>query len=278
MNLVMDVLRLIAVRAIRGNTWVGQAVLDSPASPGDIRVRGNRAPFISVYVDEADMDLSETGSIAMFGQGHTVRMVLEVGVASAHKFDAEGQRVPDDQPVPAGGHEVTSLDATDEGLEMQMGLIARQAMDALTSTATTNPWAEIFRTFTAGSFVKVDVRRGGQSGDQKNPAPRYASRVLILHMQTLGEPPRGADLEDWPAWSMFFAACEGDPEYGEIAGLIRDHIVKPSGPLPEWRMAQKLLHIPLATANILGMAPALRTDDQVAVMDKVLINGEGEGL
>ena len=56
MILGQDVLRLLTVKALKGRTWAGERVYDSPAQPADLKIAEERAPFIGVYTDDADAD------------------------------------------------------------------------------------------------------------------------------------------------------------------------------------------------------------------------------
>src|SRR5512143_109458 len=74
--LVMDALRWLTVKSLRGRTWAGMRVFDSPATPADLRMETERAPFICVYVDDAD--LTGIGTTAEI----TADLLIEVAVAS----------------------------------------------------------------------------------------------------------------------------------------------------------------------------------------------------
>lgn len=280
MNLSMDVLRWLTVRAIRGRTWAMDRVFDSPSTPADIRTATEREPFISVYCDDSTWG----GEGREFGAGlhdlypGTSQLVIEVGVASPRYFNENDDPV---EPGTEGAHMVTQLNATDEGLEAQIGLISRQAMDALMSTNETNPWAELWRELVAGQVTKVQILRGGPSGEGDRAKPRYASRVTIITCGTLGEPMRGEELDRFPFWKKFFDACDGDEEFEGLATLVRAHIERPTGTLPDWRLAQKYLTITEAGARSLGIAPVAGFDvptpfeHPAGPIDRISLSGEG---
>lgn len=259
MNLSMDVLRWLTVRAVRGRTWAGMRVFDSPSQPADIRTEHDKDPFIAVYVDDADADMAENPSLENAGEA-IMTLVLEVGVASPKRFDGD-QPADDNRPQP--GVSVSQLNATDEGLEAQIGFISRQAVQALLSTHESNPWAELWRMLVAGGIKHVAVRRGGPSVDTGKPQPRYASRVTLIKVACLGEPPRGDDLANYPFWRTFLAAISGDDEWAGIGDLIRAHIERPSGVLPDWRLAQKFLTIPVDTVRAIGLGPVDGFDELI---------------
>lgn len=266
MSLTLDVLRWLTVQAVTGRTWAGQRVYDSPAQPADMRAATEREPFIAVYVDDADFVMQGDG----MGLGMTVpqdggiRLVIEVGVVSPFKVDAAGTLVEDDDPDLAGI--MTQLNASDEGLEAQIGFISRQVIQSLLSTMDTNPWAELWRLFVSGGIQKIEVRRGGPGDLDREPKVRYASRITTITVQTLSEPVRGVDLDEYPFWNSLIQAFKATEELAELGALIEAHIVRPSGPLPEWRIAQKLLAVSRQGIRGIGLAtPDAFEEEPVAI-------------
>jgi hypothetical protein len=267
MNLGMNVLRLLAVRAIRGNTWAEERVYDSPATPADIRVQTNRETYIAVYVDSGDANLKDNTTLTAPGSAD---LVIEVGVASPQRFDQAGNPVGDETPAPRAGSTVTQLNATDEGMEMTIGLVAHQAMQALVSTKATNPWAELFRMLTVAQYENLSIRRGGPVNETPNkPTPRFASRIVIIRCGMIADPPRGVPMEPGTFWPTFLDATKDDPELAGVSSLIRAHIEPPTGALPDWRQAQKLLTLTNEGAHSLGMAPLRLADDPVGPEEQV---------
>jgi hypothetical protein len=248
MTLSLDVLRLITWKALLGKTWAVDRVFDSPSTPSDVRVEDEQEPFIAVYVDDADFDVASEGEKSLMAGPGMVRLILEVAVGSPRsEAPTEGEDVPS-----MGG--VTRINATDPALEIQMGLITRQALQALLSTNVNNPWSAIWREWVF-NLTKVEVRRGGPGSTPDTPRPRVASRLVVLHVDTIGEPVRGDDLEEYRVWQAFFTACEDDPHLAGVGAMIRAHIEKPDGPLPSWRREQKWLMTSKPTMVGIGLAP-----------------------
>ena len=251
--LVLDVLRWITVKALTGNTWAGGRVFDSPSQPGDMRAATDREPFIAVFVDDADMTFIPEGGGMTSPEPMIIRLVIEVGVVSPRTFGGETGETPT-------GGTVTSLNATDEGLEAQIGFITRQVQQTLLTTKQTNEWAELWRSLTGGQIHKLEIRRGGQGDEERGPRPRYASRVSVYHVSTLADPLRGvvldADPLEYEFWRTFLDMCSQDDEMQGLGEIVRAHIEGPSGAVPEWRMAQKYLGVSRETIRSLGIAPA----------------------
>jgi hypothetical protein len=149
-------------------------------------------------VDDADWDFGPHYSGLVVPSGGEVKVTIEAGVSSARRFNEEDDPVDLDVPDPRGTYVVNELNATDEGLEAQIGFLTRQAIQAILSTAETNPWAELWRSFVGSSIEKVTFRRGGPGDEMTPPKPRFASRVTTIHINALlAEPVRGADLDQY---------------------------------------------------------------------------------
>ncbi len=230
MNLTMDTLRWLTVKALRGRTWAGLAVYDSPGEPADLRMETERAPFIGVFTDDADFDLAaeqHAGAESLYDGGGTVYLVIEVSVAGQMedvptRADDEDQD-PLDPDMDRAVKDRGTLAATDAALEARIGFIARQAVDAL--CAPDNPWAELWRILAPGRG-KVSIRRGGsgQDPDQPTQAVRFASRIIRMDLQVLGEPVKGEELPLDGFWFKFLQAAQADPDLGELANIVQDHL------------------------------------------------------
>lgn len=270
--LVLDVLRWITVRALMGNTWAGSRVFDSPSQPADMRAETEREPFIAIYVDDADLVFLPEGGGMVAPEPFMIRLVIEVGVVSPRAFGEEQGEAP-------GGGTVTSLNATDEGLEAQIGFITRQVQQTLLTTKSTNEWAELWRVLTGGQIHRLEIRRGGQGDEDRGPRPRFASRVSTYHLSTLADPVRGvvldADELEYEFWRDFLDLCEREDEMQGLGEIVRAHLESPSGALPEWRMAQKYLGVSRETIRALGIAPA---EGWRKSFEPEVIVGEDEGI
>lgn len=253
--LSLDILRLIAVKALKGQTWAEDKVFDSPATVADLRIESERQPFIAVFVDEGDTEGIEYPAAS--GPLNT-KLIIEAGVASSIVLPVLSGTAPE----PSSG--VTQLNDTDAGLEMTIGFLAQQVRDAFLSTS--NPWAELFREFTGAQLRRLDCVRGGPSADQSKPPQRYASRILIFHTGVLAMPPRGAHLESGTFWPHFLEMAAADQELAGIGELVSAHLIYPSGELPEWRMAQKYLGSTADIVQGLGISP-YQPSDQIETQE-----------
>lgn len=252
MILTQDILRLLTVKALRGRTFVGSRVFDSPAQAADIKLDADREPYIGVFTDDADIDPLE---LSMATGQATVWLLIEVAVSDVYQMTTNpGDRDPSDpdiDQVPADTL-VRDLAETDEALELQVGLICRQVGQALFSAD--NPWAEFWRKMTIRDRSKIEVRRGGPGHDpDKAPAVRYASRVIRMQLRTIAEPLfRTGELPAF--WNQLLTAFEADAEMGAIGKILRAHIVSDND-LSHWVEQWSLLNISREGTMAAGIAP-----------------------
>lgn len=234
MNLCMDVLRILTVAALRGRTWCGPRVYDSPGEPADLRVAKERQPYIAVYIDDGDAELQKEQSTAkptLYCDEPQCTLIIEVTVAG--QTEANPDALPDDD-LAAEDPDPNIIANTDAGLEIRIGLIMRQVVDALADPA--NPWAELWRAL-ATDFLKIENRRGGSGLERdEEPAVRYASRVMRLQVGLLSEPAPG-EIKPGEFWDRFLAAADADSRIAGISGIIRQ-MLQPRDVQP-WRALQR---------------------------------------
>jgi len=247
MNLSQDILRLLTIKALQGRTWADDRVFDSPSQPADLKIEQDRAAFISCYTDEADVDLDGQ---SFHNADAKVYLLIECAAADRMTVPA----LPDgtSQSQPPAAETVTTLAQTDQALELIIGCLARQAIQAL--LATDNIWSELWRLFTTPGRSRVEVRRGGPGQEGQQSAIRYASRIMRMQVSVLADPVYGEgigepkrhdhknghdngddDDDDAPEhdhrhnrrrhqpgfWERFFEAAEADVEQPDDTPLIR---------------------------------------------------------
>jgi hypothetical protein len=247
MILGQDVLRLLSVKALKaGQTWPGDRVYDSPTTPADLKIEEERAPFIGVYTDDADVDL-EGDSL----HNPDARVYLTIECAVADQVVVPPKPPESNAHGPPGVGQTITLAQTDAGLELSIGFIAQQALQAL--LAVDNPWAELWRQFTVAGRSRVEVRRGGPGQQQQQSAIRFASRIMRMQLTVLADPVYGEPIPKG-FWQDFFDLAEKDEELGGIAALIKAHF-ETTPPVPSWRIEQKRGTYTLRGLTALGIAP-----------------------
>jgi hypothetical protein len=230
MSLVPLALRIITVRALRGQTYAEGRVSDSLLDPIDMTVSGEKSPVLVVSSD--DDEIRHNGGKDILGADRRIDLVIEMAVAST---------------VAAGdGSSQIVIPHTDAGMEAVLSIMARQVMRALMTDAT--PWANLWRRCVV-SIGGAQSRRGGGSEN----GVRYAARQLLLSCHTLAEPYFGSTVEPGTFWADFLALAEAGTDLAPLANVIRNEIEVPAT-LTDWQEAAAALGISREATSIIKIA------------------------
>lgn len=258
MNLCMDILRLITVKALQDATWCGQRVYDSPAEPADLRLEKERAPYIAVYIDDGDFNLEEdpgVGAASLYDGGGTCWLLIEVSIAG-QELAAPERLDPNSVQDPAMQRkepDATALAYTDAALELRIGLIARQVMDALAEPR--SPWANLWRIL-APVRGRVEIRRGGSGLDhEQEQGIRYASRVIRMNLGLLGEPVPGPITG---FWQDFLTLAATDDQVKGLVPVLREFLGPVAGER-DWERVARAGTISLDAVRAIGLGPVVKT-------------------
>lgn len=212
MSLVSLVLRIATVHALRGATFADDRVRDSMINPAEL-IGKEAEPFIIVAVDSAQA--SVTGRDLLGANGQT-QLTLDFAVAARVKVEkaAEGEE-PEEVVIPH----------TDAGMEITLDLMVRQLHRVI--LASQSPWAALWRALVT-SIEKITIDRGA-AADQ---GIRYATRQIILTLNTLAEPSFGPVVG---VWENAIALLRTNPNLIDIAKLVESEIETPE--LHDWQRA-----------------------------------------
>lgn len=220
MSLTRIAARIAAVYALRGQTLVGDNVLDSQIGALDITVAGDieteqERPFIAVYTDAAKSD--DTVLRSWVDNGPT-EFLIEMGVTSKHVAT---------DPDTGESAVFPGIPGTDDAFEFLLDVVARQVGDTLTNPE--NEWAEIFRKF----LRSIDrIERARTSGD--GSGVRLAAQQIKVTGNLVADPVRGVELKPGSPMAMFFAKAETVPELAAMVALMQAQI---TGTEYDWQTA-----------------------------------------
>lgn len=248
MSIPRIALRLATRKALIGATYAGPRVFDSAITEIDLTVMETRKPLIIVTTDDEEGAVEAREITSADSQ---IDLVIEVAVAALVKTDA-------------GGTELTIPD-TDEGLEITVDLMCRQAIRALQSG--TGEWADLWRSLVV-NVTRITQRRGADA----RQGVRFAARQIVLTLQTINDP-LAAPLNADPL-GRFLTMAEADAEIAPIAALLRAEIGTPG---PAWRLAAGTLGLDRIEADGIGVAPADDTEDGAPSLMLAGELGEGSG-
>lgn len=224
MSLVAYAIRTTLWRALLGKTYAQDRVYDSEVAPIDEVVQDRPEPFIIVATDDETAEVSGHNYI---GADRDLDVVIEIALATELRRGS-GPNIPH----------------TDEGLEMALNYMARQVMRVL--QADTDPWADLFRTFSL-TTKKMTARRGASV----EKGVRFAARQIILTVTPLHEPEFGVAPSG--AWADLIAAMRDDEILADFADGLAEEIA--GAEVPDWGRLQARLGLTKAGALAVGLGP-----------------------
>lgn len=235
MSLVRCALRVLTVMALRGRTIAGARVHDSVLDPLDDLVEADQAPVLTVATEGTEYKEGDA-------RGRT-RLVIELALKV---------RTEDDSGAVLLGVPVTTAD-----LDMMLDLFEAEVVDALRDP-TGAPAGDLWRTLvTAPTSLDApgldysSLRGVGVEGQY------LAARQILITVETLLEPVRGAPV---PAWlADFLALVATDPEYGPSHGMLAAFAARLSG-MPSDYLAQAEGFFSGAMARALGLSALARDE------------------
>ncbi|WEJ33867.1 hypothetical protein [Devosia sp. SD17-2] len=239
MSLCRIALRIAAVEAIKGNTLVGDRVLDSPNGALDVQADGSlrtdeEKPFVSVFTDQAKAeDVSGRGLV----ENGLCDLVIEIGMSGA----MTEQEQETDETVLVG----ISVPSTDRTIEFFLDVIQRQVFDALSDPD--NAWAEIYRGLHY-RLAKIEYLSARTSDD----GSKIAGRQVRLTVDLADDPVRGEVMDADAPLLQFLDKLEEmtDPTYQTQAALMRSLL---TGENEEWKSLQRRHGLTLAEMRALEL-------------------------
>lgn len=202
MSLMRIALRIAAIEALRGKTFVNNNVLDSEIGAIDIAadhsVDSDRGePFISVYTAEAVAQ--NDGRISLFGATNC-DLVLDAAVsAQMVKRDDDGDIVSNLPITPD----------SDRAYEISLDVLQHQIYAAFGEPE--GEWAEIVRKIISDKINAVEISVGRSSSKA-----RLAARQIRITIELCPDPVNLDDLSSQHPFSMFLNELEkGDADDAE---------------------------------------------------------------
>lgn len=196
-------LRIAAIEALRGNTKVGDNVLDSQITALDTDADGTlisdqEKSFISVYAGESMIE-GGTEARSLHKSGPTQFVIESAYAATMTATDPDT-----DESVVLPG-----IPATDGAFEFFLDIVDRQVINTLTDTR--NEWAEIWRGLMS-RIVKIERKRAADA-----TGVRLAAHQTIITVDLLPDPVFGDPIAPTSIWAKFFAKLAGttvpNPDY-----------------------------------------------------------------
>lgn len=248
MSLIRIALRISAVEALKGNTLVGDNIIDSAisvfqTSNGEVVGIEGDGPFFAVYTDSATTSDVSLKSLASNG---LTEIIFETGITTA-------MMATDDE---TGESHLVGLEipATDAAMETSLDLFIRQLGDVLTNP--NNEWAQIFSGMVI-SYNKIDRYRVGNTENDT----KLAGQQLKIQAMLIDDPAQRQPIEAESAFGMFLAKAEAsDSDTLKATALMLRGIV--SGNDEHWEAVQRRFGMSALELLALGLGPLEQDEDR----------------
>lgn len=238
MSLVSFGLRLVASRLLRGQTWAGARIYNSPVDPvaewQEGVEPGQAQPCIAIYSGKR---VPHVVGKATQGKSATIDLVFNIFVPPTVIIAS-----PETDGSPA-----ITLETSNTGGAMVIDLIERQIEAAFRFGP--DIWREIW------DIMVVSVK-----GIESRPLLYEIEKTVQIpcvevtySLETIPDPDFGVPL--LPAWAKLKAAMLADADYAASAPLLDQMISSPSGRL-DWQVVQAALGLSLTAVDAFGMSPA----------------------
>lgn len=233
MSLVAAMLRMTAVRALRGNTAAGVAILDSSIEALSDIMTDAQQPAILVRIDQVEEPGKNEG---LFARSAIVTLSFDLLVASKVTYEK-----------PNGNGPVTEIviESTDAGLEFSLDMLDRQLRRALSDP--TNAFAEAFRKLVA-SFGPVKSSRG----IDPETGRKHAIRMIEIDVEPICDPAPGEEIGEAIDAVLTLLATVAD--YVPAVEIMRAELAKGAS-LTSWQKLQSAMMTAANVPGLLGVAP-----------------------
>ncbi|WNV10099.1 hypothetical protein [Tardiphaga sp. 709] len=232
MSLAELVFRNLTVLALTDQTLAGSEVRSSLLVPlNELQEKPQPVPMIAVFTDSARAEDAQIEGNDLFGAQAAVTLALEIGCVGK-ALTTDGQNVE------------TFIPETDEGMEMTIDVIRRQAIVTLQSGASV--WASLWRDCRVKTR-SISVERGAAV----EKGVRFAAKRVELRIELVSDPVPGAALPKF--WLDCLAALDADDRTKNLAIMLRRLAI--GAQMPAWRSWQAELGLIDAGIRALGVAP-----------------------
>lgn len=240
MGVVRELIQIVAVRALRGNTIAGDDVHDSMITALPDAMLGKQRPVMQVSIEDS---ASPGPGDGLFRTDVSATLSIQMAVATTVTVE-----------LPDGGGTVQELAIgdTDAALEATLNLMDRQLRLALSNP--TNPWAEAFRKLVVGFGKITDVRLGDPETGR-----RHAARVMEIEIMPIAEPSPGQS--DSEIVREVLAQVAALVDYSDLAKIFSASLDAGAG-YHDWQAVQAKLFALTDVPRMIGVGTP---DDGVEV-------------
>lgn len=233
MSLSSLAVRFCTVEALRGATFAGDAVEDSPVDAIALAVAA-AAPLITVFSDAERF------------KGNSPSPFMSAPDPDSHTLDVTFNIfLPTDPTIAIGSAAPVEIEARDSGGAVAIDLFHRQVEQAL--AVSDGLWARLWR----GAVLKVNSIDSSAYVLTTDKGLRLPAREIAMNLTIIDSPVPGGRVPLF--WTEFLDAVRASDGFSTFADLIEAAIQ--GEPLPEWRRLQALLGLTRGELTAIGDGP-----------------------
>lgn len=252
MSLAALVFRNLTVVSLLGKTLSGSNVRSSDVEPVNEIMPGSVLPVISVFTDSVKADQRDIDGYDLLGANTCVTLALEISCWGRPPSGSDGDDVP-------------FIPETDEGLEMSLDIIQRQAIAELQTGEST--MASLWRSCVL-KFSGIRVMRGAAV----ERGVRFAGRRVEIDAEIIGEPYPGQPLPQ--TWVNIIAAMKADDALAQVGETVETLLN--GDVLPPWKQWRNELGLRDEVVSAIGVGPLDGVEDGGALIATTQISAEGD--
>lgn len=246
--------RLATVMALKGQTLVGDMVLDEPLDPLSDALDGSGQGIIAVY---SNLTIAKVAQNDLLNANRDLEVTVQI-------------YLPDRVSVDVGGL-LVAIDTRNSGAKTVMDIIERQIERVF--LVGQSSWARLRREL---QFSLSEVRAQSFVVETKSEM-KIAAREIVFKMDTISEPGFGAPLLG--PFKTFVDLLDLHPHLSAISSYVRSEITSPDD-APDWMRAQGDLGALFSVPASIGISAPLSSqpEDMPPVSEIVVLNEDGGGV
>lgn len=253
MSLVSFAIRLIVSRLLRGQTWAGSRIYNSPVDPvAEWQASGADAGgevCIALYSGRASRAV--VGKAAQ-GRDSTIDLIANVFVPPSVMSLGRDEN----------GDPIVELTTTNTGAAMAMDMVGRQIDRAFQLAPA--PWKPLWDKF----VVSIEEIQSRPLLYEIEKTVQIPCIEITYRLKCIGDPPFGAVL---PYWKELLDAMSGDADYAPLANSV-EALIAGSPDVAGWRQLQATLGLSDVAARSLGITPIDDTETgEPAVLSNITL-------
>lgn len=262
MSLAALVFRNLAVAALLEKTLAADNVRSSDVAPVNEIAPGSVSPGVTIFTDAAKAEKSAIDGLDLLGANIDVTLAIEIACTARSP-----QEIGPNGEVAASEEDALFIPETDEGLEMTLDIIQRQAIAELQTGE--GDTAALWRRCVL-DFKGINVMRGAAV----EHGVRFAARRIEIVANIIGEPYPGTPLSE--TWAAIIAAMKADAKLAKVGATVE--ALAGGVVLPPWKQWRNQLGLNDDAMTMIGVGPiAGQVEDDGDLVEATELAGEGLG-